>query len=178
MKTKWMATAALAAILLTGCSSHDEAPAAEEFAAEAPAPTPTAIETNVPSTGAVTMFGDSSQLSEGVTATVTAAGFRNVGTEEVAVFEVRVDNTSSAQLEAGAVTASVTYGPGLLALEAVADESIGLGGSFGAILPGESASVLVGVKATRSQSTNLNVSVAGPAGDPSVFVGPFPDGQL
>lgn len=178
MKNRWIATAALATVLLTGCGSSGDEKPAEEFPAAAPAPTPTAMATDVPSTGDVAMFGDTSELSAGISTSVTAAGFRTIGKDEVAVFEIRVDNTAGEQIEEGAVEATVTHGPERTALEAVKDEANGVGESFGAILPGESKSALVGVKATEPQSTSMRVEVTGPAGgDPAVFIGPFPGGE-
>ena len=176
MNNKWIAAAALTAVLLSGCGSKEDEAPAEEFAPAAPAPTPTAIVTEVPSTGAVTMFGDTSAVSEGISASVVPAGLRTIGDEDVAVVEVRLDNTAAVQIDNSAVSVSITYGSSPQVMETVSDEATGVGAGFGTIMPGESRSALIGVKATRSEADNLRVAVTGPAGgNPAVFIGPFSD---
>lgn len=180
MKRTIITAAALAGLLLAGCSNQEPAEAAPSEEApytSVPSPVPTDVESEVPG-GTVGLFGTTLQIPGSISASVLAQGYSTVaGAEDVAVLEIRVGNLSASTVEIGDLAPSVTYGKDRTVPAAVADEAAGIGGTIGDLLPGEERTVLIGLKVPVEYATDLRVEIADPAGgEPAVFLGAVPNG--
>lgn len=170
---------ALAAVLLTGCSSADESaaePAPEETnLTSVPEEAPEDLVEEVPGHDKVSRFGTAVPLNGDVTVNVEATGYHTVaGKEGVALFQLTLSNAGGTSVEEP-IKLTLTYGPNNENPELVADPDAGIGGSVTSLLPGEEKSVTVGALVPENHSSLVRAEVADPAGgEPAVFLGAIP----